>query len=302
MARKLTNERLDAARGFVEQRGRPLDVALLHHWTGAASAEAALEALSQFQNPDGGFGRGLEPDIPSPASSAIATSIGLRLLARLGAGGEHPIVASAGEWLAMAQDEGTGVWPIVARGVEASPHAPWWSWSPDLAASWNGFRYNPTAEILALLYRFPVAVPARTLQAAEAAMRRTLSEGALIEGAYDLRCAARLAESGAAPQDIAGPLAELVRRSIAAHDPGDEHIAPFDVAPTPTSLFADAVAERIGPALDRLVEAQDADGGWTPFWDWSFVDADAWSRARSDWRGALTREAIETLTAWGRTA
>ena len=41
-------------------------------------------------------------------------------------------------------------------------------------------------------------------------------------------------------------------------------------------------------------------GGWTPFWDWGFVDAEAWETARRAWRGWLTREALEVLLAYGR--
>ena len=37
---------------------------------------AVMVALIAFQNPDGGFGHGLEPDTRSPASSGIASSIG----------------------------------------------------------------------------------------------------------------------------------------------------------------------------------------------------------------------------------
>jgi hypothetical protein len=60
------------------------------------------------------------------------------------------------------------------------------------------------------------------------------------------------------------------------------------------------VDRRIEPGLVALIGAQAEDGGWTPFWDWSFVDADAWDRARRAWRGWLTREALETLLAYGR--
>jgi hypothetical protein len=238
----------------------------------------------------------------SPASTAIAASIALRVLARVEAPARHPTVVGLIDWLDDALDRENGVWPIVCAEVEHAPHAPWWTWSEDLAANWNGFRFNPTAEILAHLYRYRAATPRGILESAEAGMRRALAEMALLEGAYDLKCTIRLVEAGGLPADLAGLLEALVRRSIDAHDPNDEHASPFDAAATPASRFADAVGGRVEPALARLVETQAEDGGWAwnPDWSWSYVDAKAWAQAERDWRGWLTRENLETLVAFGR--
>ena len=93
-----------------------------------------------------------------------------------------------------------------------------------------------------------------------------------------------------------------MRRSIAAHDPADDHASPFDAAPTPSSPFADLVDGRIEGALTGLIDSQADDGGWTwnPEWAWGFVDKKAWAAAHRDWRGWITREALETLMAYGR--
>jgi hypothetical protein len=302
MAHTLSRDRFEAARAFVDTSGRPLDAALLRHGLGESSAEAVMVALIAFQNPDGGFGHGLEPDMRSPASTAIATSIGLRLLVRVGAAARHPTVVGAIDWLDGALDRETGVWPIVGQDVEQAPHAPWWTRSEDLAANWNGFRFNPTAEILAHLYQYRAATPAGVFECAEAGLRRALAEFETLDGAYDLKCAIRLAEADGPPADLAKPMEALVRRSIADHDPGDEHASPFDAAPTPSSPFADLVDGRIEPALSALIETQAEDGGWTwnPDWNWGFVDKKAWAKAHRDWRGWITRETLETLIAYGR--
>jgi hypothetical protein len=302
MAHTLSRAGFEAARRFVEADGRPLDVALLRHRLGQGSAEAVMVALIAFQNPDGGFGAGLEPDMRSPASTGIAASIGLRLLARIEAPAKHPTVVGAVDWLEGALDRENGVWPIVGPDVELAPHAPWWAWSGNLAANWNGFRFNPTAEILAHLYAYRAATPPAVLECVEAGLRRTLAEAEALEGAYDLKCAIRLAQSDGLPADLVGPFNSLVRRSIAVHDPADEHASPFDAAPTPASPFADLVDGRIEPALTRLIDTQAEDGGWTwnPEWAWGFVDKKAWADAHRDWRGQLTRENLETLLAYGR--
>ena len=238
----------------------------------------------------------------SPASTGIATSIGLRLLAKVGAPARHPTVVGAIEWLEGALDRENGVWPIVCQDVGLAPHAPWWTWSETLSANWNGFRFNPTAEMLAHLYHYRSAVRPEVLEICEAGLRRALPEFDVLEGAYDLKCAIRLAESDGLPADLASPLNALVRRSVAAHDPADEHASLFDAAPTPASPFADLVDGRIEAGLGRLIDSQAEDGGWlwNPAWAWSFVDKKAWADAHRDWRGQLTRETLETLMAYGR--
>ena len=306
MVQLLTRDRFEAARTFVADGARPLDRALLDLALGVGAPQTALAALATYQNKDGGFGHSLEPDLSSPASTAIATSIGLRLLARLDTPSDHPMVQGAIRWLDANLDRAAGVWPIIGPGVELAPHAPWWSWSEDMAGSEgvagakNGFRFNPTAEILGLLYVYRDGVPALLIDAAETGLRRAIAETELIESAYDLRCALRLAETGAAPADLVLLLKSLVLRSVAAHAPGDEHAPTLALAPTPASLAAAAVSGRLDGAIAALIEGQQPDGGWTPFWDWSFVDARAWERAKRDWRGWLTREALETLMAHGR--
>jgi hypothetical protein len=298
----LTRARFAAAEAFVGDKARPLDAALLALTLERGSADGALAALVGFQNGNGGFGHGLEPDLGTPASSAIATSVGLRTLRRLETPARRPTVVATIDWLAAMLDGEKGVWPIVGRDVDLAPHAPWWNWSDDMAAGWNGFRFNPTAEILAHLYAFRDVVPATMLACVETGLRSTLAETAVIENAYDLKCAIRLAEADGLPPDLARPLDGLVRRSIAAHDPGDPHASPFDAAATPDSPFADAVDGRIEPALTALIAAQCDDGGWpwNPDWDWSFVDKAAGAAAVAAWRGVVTREAVETLLAYGR--
>ncbi len=296
----LSNAGFHKACAFVEGEGRALDAALLRYDLGTGPAEAVLTALAAYQNPDGGFGHGLEPDMASPASSALATSVGLRFLRRIDADGGHPMVKAALDWVERTFDWEAGVWAIITAAVDEAPHAPWWEWSTDLAENWNGCRFNPSAELLGSLYAYRAAASPALLAAAEARMRLTIVETETIDGAYDLKCAARLVETPAIAADLRQALTELVIHSAIAHDPNDEHVPVLELAPTPKSLLAGPLADRIAPAAEALIATQQDDGGWLVFWDWSVVDAQAWTKAKRDWRGWVTRDAIEALKAWGR--
>src|SRR5580704_12893154 len=252
----LSSDAFHRACAFVEEKGRPLDAALLRYDMDSGSAEAVTAALATYQNADGGFGHVLEPDLASPASSAIATSVGMRWLRRIEAPADHPMVKAALGWLERAFDRENGVWPIITAAVDEAPHAPWWAWSKDLSESWNGFRFNSSAELLSYLYLWRDQASADLLAAAEGSMRRTLAATPLIEGAYDLKCAMRLAETPGVPEDLRAPLAALVISSAIAHDPNDEHFPALEMAPTPSSLLAGPLADRIEPAVEALSAAQ----------------------------------------------
>ena len=63
------------AKTFVMEQGRDLDRALLAFHFEDGTADDVLTALAAYQNDDGGFGHGLEPDLRTQASSAIATTV-----------------------------------------------------------------------------------------------------------------------------------------------------------------------------------------------------------------------------------
>ncbi|MDR3512348.1 MAG: hypothetical protein P4L73_11995 [Caulobacteraceae bacterium] len=300
MAGEAARSAFERGCAYVEAKARPLDVALLRHRLGQGGTEAVVVALGPFQNADGGFGHGLEPDLSTPASSAIATSVAFQALRGAGAQADEPMVQRGLQWLEAAFDWDRGVWPIIGPDVDLAPHAFWWDWDEDLASRWNGFRFNPSVELLGVLYAYLPAAPERLIERAEQALLEDLAAGRRPEGAYDLKCALRLVRTAAAPGAIRGPIEALIRAAVAALDPDDTHAPALDLAPQPGEPLADLMADRIDAAFERLLAEQQPDGSWAPFWDWSAVDAQAWADAEGAWRGVLTRQAVEALHAYDR--
>ena len=77
-------------------------------------------------------------------------------------------------------------------------------------------------------------------------------------------------------------------------------LQPVWVAESPAAPFAGALAGPIADNLDWLIDTQAPDGAWSPAWDWSFVDAEAWARAKRAWQGLLTVKTLRALRAYGR--
>ena len=91
----LSRASFDRARRGIHASGRKLEQLRFHHaFVGPIGEDVALE-LRTFQNADGGFGHGLEPDFQLPESSPMATTIGLQIAAELELPSSHPVVVAA---------------------------------------------------------------------------------------------------------------------------------------------------------------------------------------------------------------
>lgn len=62
------------AKRFIYRNARPLDFARWQYHFENGSKEAFLDALSYYQNNDGGFGHAIEPDAWNPNSSIKTAS------------------------------------------------------------------------------------------------------------------------------------------------------------------------------------------------------------------------------------
>lgn len=307
--KRLTSEAFDLARRFLKTQARPLDRALFEYRFEDAPAGQVLDELSRFQNPDGGFGRALEPDLRTPSSSALATAIGLRLLTELSCDDDHPVVGSVIHWLLNAFDPLTDVWRVAPYDVNDHPHAPWWhDRAGSLARTFDDFQVIPRAELVGLLHHFPSLVPPRWLREIT---EKTVTSIETIEplgsgGGDDLVYALHLAESEDLPPAHRDRLLARLRRvvpEVVSRDPGQWRsycITPLKVSPAPGSPVSDLILDAVQLHLDYQIDQQAADGAWDPVWDWGGAYPEAWEKARREWRGHLTLETLTSLRAYGR--
>ncbi|MDP9380617.1 MAG: hypothetical protein M3Q29_10820 [Chloroflexota bacterium] len=114
---------------FFESNGRDIDKALFEYHFGGAPMEQLLDVLSRYQNPDGGFGRALEPDLKAPDSNPFATELALLICIQAGVPRTHELLRRTVEYLESSQDE-DGSWRFTP-GVYEHEMAPWfrgWEW------------------------------------------------------------------------------------------------------------------------------------------------------------------------------
>ncbi len=286
--------RLDHARAFLYRNARLLERRRFAYLFDGGSPDAVLRALSAYENPDGGFGNALEPDLRGPISQPVPVWTAVWLLDEIGRLNDRSVEGIL-RYLAGASTKEGGV-PFVFRSASEYPHAPWWEVArgPEVAS------LNPTAGIAAAFYKHRLRSDwldragdwcwekiegLRTVNPYE--LRVVLS---FLDNCPD-RARARAALERLRPQ--------ILSPKVTATDPratGDV-FRPLDLAPEPGLLSRDLFSsELIERHLDALERRQRPDGGWTvAFPIWTPI-------TRFEWRGVQTVESLKVLRLNGRLA
>ncbi|MBX3064718.1 MAG: hypothetical protein KF726_17175 [Anaerolineae bacterium] len=281
---------------------RPLERKLyLHHFANLPREEVITE-LARFQNADGGFGHGLEPDLRLPDSSVVATTIAFQHFAEIQALKNDSMVINGCRYLRDQYDAASADWEIMPPNVDDAPHAPWWTYGGNLSES----KSNPRAEVIGYLYDYADQFPVEMRQqATESFVHYLLTHADDIEH-HDLLCALRLYETAALPQAIKarieGTLKEIALRLV-ERDPAQWAIygvQPLTLVSTPDSMFAPLFGDLLEANLDFVIDQLGEDGYWSPNWTWGAQWQEAWEQAKREWSGVMTLNNLRMLRAFGR--
>lgn len=305
---KLDRSQFNRAKVYLNKQARPLERALFEYYFENQPASQVLTQLAAFQNPDGGFGKALEPDMRSPSSSALATENGLRLLAELEMPATNPLVQTVVAYLRETLDDRTQTWRVVPLDVNDHPHAPWWhDEAGSLERVFGDFRIIPRAGILAALYHYSELVLKPWLDHIfSLTLGDILGSGPdnFSGGGDALVYARRLAEAPGLPEQDRNQLVEHLRKvanTIVAREPeqwAQYCTPPLKIAPSPQAFTAAVLQDCLPHHLDYLIDHQTSQGFWDVTWAWSNYPQ-AWQEARREWRGVLTLEALLALQAYG---
>lgn len=306
--KKLSKANLGKAREFIMHKARPLEQALYRYRFEGGSAEAVRAALQGYQNPDGGFGKGLEPDMRAPESSVLATIRALQALSALKTPADHPMIRRAMAYLGSTFDEKTGVWRIIPTTAAAHPHAPWWN-QETLEQAFGAFLIFPRAEVLGYMLAFgSPSFPSERMTSVLDALLNVVEEAPQPVPAPGVESCARLFETGQVPAKYKEPLYQKLVAAIpkaVEQDPAKWNqycMKPVWLVRTPESPFLNVIKESVYGNLDYEIDNQSADGSWQPNWSWYGAYPETWPTAQKEWSGILTIQTLETLQAFGRIA
>lgn len=279
-----------AAREFIRREGRLVERRLFSTLFEGADPVGVVDSLRGYQNTDGGFGHGLEPDKRCPDSLAIDVETAFQILSAAGAV-DQELVQRACDWL-QSTAAPDGAVALSSPAMEPYPRAEHWSeWTyvPGL---------NPTAGLAGLLHNFGVEHPwlTRATDWCWSALDAGFPEDAhaMLESLVFLEHVPGRARAEAFVAGIGDWLPKLAHYRADAADPS-YGVTPLHFAPTPDSFWRRLFdAEQIEGHLDRLRHDQQADGGWAITWE------PPGAAATLEYRGVETVRALRVLAAYGR--
>jgi hypothetical protein len=300
----LTRPQFAAAKRFLETQARSLELAQFRYAFEGGTTAAVMAALEEFQNPDGGFGHGLEPDVRTPDSSVICTTIAFQVMRSLALPPAHPCWVRGLDFLVQSYNPETVHWRTIPRSAEQSPHAPWWS-QAESPESYDAFSLNPTAEVLGYLYEARDRVPHEIINPVTDKVLSTVLSLDSIE-MHDLLCCLRLGRTRAVPSDVHTPLMEklaaLVPKTVDQHPEqwAGYGLRPLQVVDRPNSPWMPGLEAAVEANLDYEIASQNEQGAWTPTWSWAETFPEAWAMACQEWAGVLTLGHLLTLKRFNR--
>jgi hypothetical protein len=277
------------AGGFVWCNARLLERALFAYIFVGGPAECVRRIVGAYQNPDGGFGHALEPDIRGPTSQPLHVEQALRALQAADIR-DSDLAAGACDFLAsVAADEGQV--PIALPTMLDYPRAAHWAEldPPDDSP-------NPTAALVGLLLRQGAEHP--WLERATAWCWRRLE--APITEAHAIRAALTFLQYAPERERAERLAVHIARQAIDARyflaepDAPGYGLTPLHLVPSPDAVGRAAFSDSLIAAhLDRLLTSQQEDGGWPITW------TPPSPAAEMEWRGIWTVEALTMLRSYG---
>ena len=89
---QLSGKAFNRAGNFITNSARSLERVLFDYHFGSGSGSDVLIKLKKFQNEDGGFGQGIEPDLRMSVSSPFSISVAFQILQELSVPRDHDMV------------------------------------------------------------------------------------------------------------------------------------------------------------------------------------------------------------------
>lgn len=293
----LRKEIIERGREFIYGHARLLDRMRYAYAFENGTKRQVLDALRPYQNGDGGFGNGLEPDMRCPESQPVATETALMVIREVD-GWDSELMGGVLKYL-KELTLGGGGFPRATTAVNAYPHAPWWTTEQDGVPS-----LNPTGSILGMLLEQQVRADFKEeawFKENVSFVWRCLEEqlpGDFHDAAQWMSFLEHAPEADRERADkyrarldgwLTGP--QGIEKD--PHAQGYVHKV-LDYAPVPGAYASRLISrEELTLHLDWLIGEQQADGGWN-------ISFPAVSPAgEQEWRGWITVGNLRTLKAYG---
>lgn len=298
----------EKARAFIYRNARPLDLARWRYHFENGSREDVMSALAYYQNDDGGFGHGIEPDFLNPNSTPIATWAATDIITEIDwEDKSHPVISGILKYLESGSDfnAAQNQWLNTVPSNNEYPHAIWWEC--------NGvgeLRYNPTAALAAFILRYAEQDSAVykfgceiTVQAVEWLLAQELFQEQHITSCF-ITLYNALKDTGLQLVDMSAfesRLKALVNCCI-CHEKekwGVEYVTlPSDMFLSRDSIFYGDNADIAEYAAEHIIASQKSDGSYPVPWQW-WTEYKEYEVSANFWRSIIIIRNMRYLRGFG---
>lgn len=302
------NRTFEQARAFIYRNARPLDLTRFQHHFENGSAESVLNALSFYQNADGGCGHAIEADCWNPNSIPLHSNGAADILREIGwQDASHPFVQGLLRYFASGRDFDGKAWFITVASNNDYPHAPWWHTD---SVSTCHTDYNGTAQIAGFLIRYATPeseafrLGVRVANEAVAAL-----EPDEIQDMHTCTCYVRMmqliqearAENWIPYDELNQKLHRSIRKLIVAdRTRWDAYICkPSQFFTSRKSEFYAENKELAEYECEFIEKTQLADGSWDIPWRWAAYP-DEWAISKNWWKATEIIRNLLYLKGFGK--
>lgn len=294
--KKLSQQQLDRIENWIYQNAREIDIAKWNLLFGKGTKQDLVNELVKYQNADGGFGNGLEADVPIPDSSSIVTGEAIFTAQDYGLDFNSEWSKKMLNYLEISKQETPSFYEFVPKSIEDYPRAPWWNYQPD-----TKFTPNPCAVFASVLIKYGTDTQ-KVLgdEITEACIDYILSDTNYWE--HDTYCLQRLYLAlPTLSDDIIFAMNKRITNGICFDESQwMNYVAqPFDMVDSPDSVWYPLIENNIDKNADYWIDTLLNDGYWQPNFSWG-VDTDASKTATKNWIGYIAVKRVKILKAFGK--
>ncbi|UOQ45139.1 hypothetical protein MUN89_04055 [Halobacillus salinarum] len=309
---EISHKTFHRSAAWIHRNARPLEAARWQHSFANGSREEVIRVLASFQNDDGGFGHGIEPDFWLPKSSPMATWAAGQVLVEANAEADEQVVHSLLDYLMNASKQEGAMWSSVLPENNQYPHAPWWHWREGVQSNWM---YNPSVELAAFLIHWS---PERssTAKTGWTALKKAIvyvksvddmdmHEINNFQKALDLLEDHRqlFEETMDSSLEEAQNKVNQLAYDCANHSPSEwlagYQAMPLDFVDGPHHPLCKKFGTLLDKNLDFYIEQLNQEGIWDVSWEWEDYDRE-FAVAKRQWQGILTLKRYQLLRSFGR--
>lgn len=290
---------------YMDTDARPLERALFNYYFNNSSEDNILDELKKFQNSDGGFGQGIEPDFKLIQSSPMATSIGLRHLSKIdGSDRAKGMIGMAIKYLELTFDRDRNGWYSVPSDVNNHPHAPWWEFKSDINMTVIDYSWgNPSAELTGYIYKYKEYLDILDAYSLIDYATNNFNKRTEFSSEHEIYCYIRM--YNLLDEEIANRIVDNIELAVSqlVNLNQDEWT---NYVPTPLKFIEMNSNNNFGienrfinQNLDYLIDKLEDNGKILPPWQWDDYLKE-WEVSKIEWIGILTLEALLTLLKFKR--